>query len=74
MLFYQFSGGMIKMLDFATIIVFLTAPIIAALNLRAIMSEAVPAAYRPSVLMMGLAYVGFIALVVFSLYYLGELF
>jgi Mn2+/Fe2+ NRAMP family transporter len=69
-LFYQFKGGMIKILEAVTIIVFLVAPIIAYLNLRVINSEEIPETHRVSKSMLLLAYAGLILMALFSIYYL----
>lgn len=72
-LFYFSATSMVKLLDAVTIISFLTSPIIAFLNIRAIKSPSIPMSHRPSALMMGLAYIGLFALVAFSAYYLIDL-
>lgn len=69
-LFYFSATSMIQLLEVVTIISFLTSPVIAFLNLRAIQSDAVPEAYRPAKGMIWLAYAGLLALLVFSVYYL----
>lgn len=69
-LFYFSAASMIQLLEVVTIISFLTSPIIAFLNLRAIQSDAVPEAYRPAKGMIWLAYTGLLALLAFSVYYL----
>lgn len=73
-LFYFSATSMIKVLEYATILGFLTAPIIAFLNLRAITSKDVSDEFSPSKLMIILAYLGLGALVLFSAYYLYKLF
>ncbi len=73
-LFYFSATSMVKLLDAATIMAFLTSPVIAFLNLRAIQSSSVPASHRPSSLMLGMAYLGLFALVTFAIYYLIDLF
>lgn len=73
MLFYFSAASMIKILEGATIIAFLTAPVIAILNLRAIQSKAVPASHRPAKALIRLAYAGLLAMVLFSVYYLADL-
>ena len=72
-LFAQFTGGMIKILEFATIVAFLGAPIVAFLNLRAVRSPEVPVAHRPTKWMYYLAYLGLVAMMLFSCYYLINL-
>ncbi len=65
-----FKGGMIQILQFATIIGFVTAPIIAWLNLRTtqqLLSES-----QPSKALYYLAFVGLIAISLFALYYFLE--
>jgi Mn2+/Fe2+ NRAMP family transporter len=72
-LFFQFSGGMIKVLEAATISVFLSAPVIAFLNLRVILHPSIPASHRPSKALVFLAGVGMVALAAFALYYLRDI-
>lgn len=69
-LFYFSAASMIKLLEAVTILSFLLAPIIAFLNLRAIQSSAIPSSHRPSTAMLALAYVGLVAMLGFSVYYL----
>lgn len=69
-LFYYSAASMIQMIEVVTIISFLLSPIIAFLNLRAIQSSSIPISHRPSRWLLILAYVGLIALVSFSIYYL----
>ncbi len=70
LLFFFSATSMIKILEFATIVGFTTSPIIAFLNINAIKSKDIPEAYRPSALMIGLAYLGLVASLLFSMYYL----
>ncbi len=72
-LFYFSAASMIQMLTYATIISFLLSPLIAFINLRAIQSDAIPETHRPSSTLIYLAYLGLIALVAFSIYYLIDL-
>jgi len=74
LLFYLSAASMIHLLEFVTIIAFLLSPIIAFLNLRAIQSPSIPVSHKPSTFMVGLAYIGLVALIIFSVYYLFELF
>ncbi len=69
-LFTQFPGGMIKILEAATICIFLLAPIIAFLNLRLIKSSAIPLSHKPNKGMFMLAYIGLIAGIIFTIFYL----
>ena len=73
LLFYFSASSMIKILEFATILGFLTSPIIAFLNLRAITSEAVPEHLRPKAGLTYLAYFGLLAIVLFAVFYLYSL-
>ncbi len=73
LLFYLSAASMIKILEGATIVAFVTSPIIAFLNLRAIQSEAVQSSHRPARPLIMLAYVGLAAMSAFSLYYLWDL-
>ena len=70
LLFYLSASSMIKMLEFATIISFITAPIIGILNLIAIRSRDVPTEYYPKFKLISLAYLGIAANVGFALFYL----
>lgn len=72
-LFYFSRTSMIQLLEIATIMAFLLSPIIGFLNLRAIQSEAVPISHRPSKTLLILAYIGLLALILFSVYYLFDL-
>lgn len=74
LLFYQFTGSMVKILEAATIAVFITAPVIAFLNLRAITSKGIPDTHKPSRGLLFLAYTGLLAMVLFTIYYLTTLF
>lgn len=73
LLFYFSSSSMIKILEFATILGFLTSPIIAFLNLQAVTSPLLDEAYRPSKTLIYIAYVGLIAMIVFALFYVYRL-
>lgn len=73
LLFYLSAASMIKILEGATIVAFVTSPVIAFLNLRAIQSEAVQSSHRPARALIILAYVGLAAMSAFSLYYLWGL-
>ncbi len=70
LLFYLSAKSMIKILEWATVISFITAPIIGYINLRAIQSNDVSAAYQPSKWMINLAYLGLFAMISFAGYYL----
>lgn len=57
-----FAGNLTTMVDFATIVSFLTAPLLGFLNLKAVTSAEVPAQYRPGPTMRALAWVGLVLL------------
>ena len=67
----SFTQNMKQMVDFATSISFLTAPILAYLNLKVMHSVDIPEIYRPSKFTRIISYIGLVILVVFSLVYLG---
>lgn len=73
LLFYLSAASMIKILEWATVTSFLTAPIIGFLNLRAIQGEDIPGSHRPPKWMILLAYVGLMAMIGFAGYYLSSL-
>jgi hypothetical protein len=50
------------MVDFATIVSFLTAPVLGYLNLRAVTAPGFPAEHRPGRALLALAWVGLILL------------
>lgn len=74
LLFYLFASNMIQILEVATIMSFLTAPIISVLNLRAITSELISESHRPPKWMLILSYVGLVFMVAFSVYFLYDKF
>ncbi|MFW6079252.1 MAG: NRAMP family divalent metal transporter [Gemmatimonadota bacterium] len=53
-----FVGSLTGMVDFATIVSFLTAPVLGYLNLRAVTADEVPPEHRPGRAMRVLSYVG----------------
>lgn len=57
-----FVGNLTTMVDFATIVAFLTAPVLGYLNLTAITSSAVPLEHRPGRGMIALSWVGLVML------------
>jgi Mn2+/Fe2+ NRAMP family transporter len=62
LIIWQFVGNLTTMVDFATIIAFLTAPILGYLNLKAVTSSDVPAEHQPGVGMRALSWVGLVML------------
>lgn len=73
LLFTQFTGQMVALLEVATIISFLAAPIIAFLNLKAIKSDIIPSSHRPPKWMIILSYIGLVVMTIFTLYYIWYL-
>ncbi|KPJ97240.1 MAG: hypothetical protein AMS20_17250, partial [Gemmatimonas sp. SG8_28] len=69
-----FIGNLTTMVDFATIVSFLTAPILGYLNLKAITSGEVAPEHRPGKAMLGLSWAGLVVLVGFGATYLVSLF
>lgn len=67
------TGSLTGMVDFATIVSFLTAPVLGYLNLRAVTSPDFPAEYRPRRGMLVLSWVGLAVLGGFGAVYLGWL-
>jgi len=53
-----FVGGMTQMVDFVTIVAFLTGPILGFLNLKVVTSPHVPAEHRPGPAMLIYSYIG----------------
>ncbi len=72
--FAMFLGNLTTMIDFATIVSFLTAPILGYLNLRAVTSPHVPAEHRPGPGMVALSWVGLVLLGGTGVFYLVSLF
>jgi Mn2+/Fe2+ NRAMP family transporter len=73
LLFIQFPGGMIKILEAATICIFLLAPIIAYLNLKLITRSSIPTTHKPKKRMLVLAYVGLFTGIGFTVFYIYTL-
>jgi Mn2+/Fe2+ NRAMP family transporter len=53
-----FAGSLTTMVDFATIVSFLTAPVLGYLNLRVVTGSNVPAEHRPGTVLLWLSYAG----------------
>jgi Mn2+/Fe2+ NRAMP family transporter len=69
-----FIGNLTTMVDFATIVSFLTAPALGYLNLRAVTAPEVPAESRPGRGMVALSWVGLVLLGGVGVVYLVSLF
>lgn len=70
-LVWQFGSNMKTMVDFATTLSFLTAPILAYLNIKVMASDTVPLTHKPSKTTRLISYLGLFVLIAFSLIYLG---
>ncbi len=68
---HYFGQRFTTLIDFATTVSFLAAPILAWLNIRVVTSEHMPAEYRPGPRLMMLAWTGFWFLVAFCLIWAG---
>ncbi|MCH2410920.1 divalent metal cation transporter, partial [Myxococcota bacterium] len=64
-----FVGSFTIIIDAATIVAFLTAPVLAMLNLRLVTSKSMPEEHRPSTAMRVYASLGIGLSVLFSFYY-----
>lgn len=64
-----FSANMGQLVALATFVSFVVAPIIGYMNLKNVMSEDVPKAYRPKRSLQWLTYAGIVFLSFFSIYY-----
>jgi len=65
------ARSLTAMVDFATTVSFLTAPVLGYLNLRAVTSPDFPAEHRPGRRMLALSWTGLVVLGGFGLVYLG---
>ena len=65
-----FPGSLTAMVDFATIVSFLTAPVLGYLNLRAVTSDSVPTELRPGRVLVALSWIGLVVLSGFAVLYL----
>ncbi len=58
----RFLGNLTTLVDFATIVSFLTAPVLGYLNLRVVTGEQMPVEHRPGPALRGLSWLGLLAL------------
>jgi Mn2+/Fe2+ NRAMP family transporter len=65
-----FPGSLTAMVDFATIVSFLTAPVLGYLNLRAVTSDSVATGLRPGRALVALSWIGLVVLSGFAVLYL----
>lgn len=70
LILFAFMRSFKTFIDFATSVAFLVAPFIAYINHRAMFSERVPAALRPTVVLKIWSILGILALTLFALCYL----
>ena len=68
-----FASSLTSMVDFATIVSFLTAPALGYLNLRAVTGPAVPPEHRPGRGLLWLSWIGLVLMVGFGVVYLFAL-
>jgi Mn2+/Fe2+ NRAMP family transporter len=68
---HYFGQHFTALIDFATTVSFLAAPLIAWLNIKLLTSEHTPEAYRPRGALLALAWCGLIFLIVFCVIWLG---
>ncbi len=69
-IFLFFLGNMKQMVDIATIIAFLTAPVLGWLNLKVITGNNVPEEAKPGKFLIVLSWIGLFFLTAFGLYFL----
>lgn len=67
------AGSLTGMVDFATIVAFLTAPILGYLNLRAVTSDDVPGEFQPGRRLRALSWTSLVVLAAFGVVYLVTL-
>jgi Mn2+/Fe2+ NRAMP family transporter len=67
---WKFGDNMKNLVDFATSISFLTAPILAYLNIRVMQSNDVPTSHQPSKFTKSVSYIGLGLLILFSIIYI----
>jgi len=69
-----FTSGIKTLVDFATIVAFLAAPVFAVINFRVVTAPFMPEEYRPKKWLRILSWAGIIFLISFSLIYIISLF
>lgn len=68
---WKFGSNMKTLVDFATTISFLTAPILAYLNIRVMETKEITGEYIPSKFTRVISYIGLVTLILFSLIFIG---
>ncbi|MFQ5549774.1 MAG: NRAMP family divalent metal transporter [Gemmatimonadales bacterium] len=66
----RFLGSLTAMIDFATIVSFLTAPVLGYLNLRVVTGAQMPPEHRPGFAMSAISYIGLALLSAIALFYM----
>ncbi|MDA3860368.1 MAG: Nramp family divalent metal transporter [Melioribacteraceae bacterium] len=66
-----YTSGLKSLLDFATIVSFLAAPVFAIINYKVVTADFMPEEYRPKLWLRILSWSGIIFLVLFSLLFIG---
>ncbi|MCG8468544.1 MAG: divalent metal cation transporter [Gemmatimonadetes bacterium] len=69
-----FAGSLTAMVDFATTVAFMTAPVLGYLNLTTVTSDAVPPEHRPGRAMVSLTWIGLVLLGGTGVAYVASLF
>jgi len=69
-----FPATLTGMIDFATIVSFITAPALGYLNLKAVTSESMPRELRPGRALVALSWIGLVVLTGFAVVYLASRF
>lgn len=72
--FAFFMNSMTEMVDFATVVSFITAPVLGFMNLKAVTGKNMPEGTKPKPWLISLSIIGLIVLSGFSLYYLYVVF
>ena len=66
----QFSGNLIELVDFATVLSFMIAPVIAIINFRLVTGKFLDKKVQPSILLKVLSVAGIVFLTGFAIYFL----
>ncbi len=67
------AGGLSKLIDWVTIVSFLSAPVYAGLNFRLLTSRLTPEAFKPGKIMLILSWLGMLFLTGFGVFYITTL-
>ncbi len=66
----QFTGNLKEIVDFATVLSFMIAPVIAILNFRIVTGKFLDSAFHPPIWLKGLSFAGIVFLSGFAVYFL----